>query len=198
MAGSLIIQTDAPVSPPQLRTECIEEAVPSPPAKDRRSTGPRTVPSSATASPKLAPQPDSGANSSSQPFDAAHIPSLARERNRLTLRAYLRRFLSNPTLASSDAFQSFLMESPIQLNALEQRDVEIREEMDRIREQEAKSFRSEVDERVAELEGYIREFREELVERNGLSGVFGTIRTTKNVEDLPIRYRKVMEWARIA
>lgn len=185
----------------QLRSECIEEAVPSPPAKDRRSTGPRSAPTppSASSSPQLGPQDGTSASGSSTPADSnSRIPSLARERNRLTLRAYLRRFLLNPVLAGSSAFQSFVTESPIELNAQEKRDVEIREEMDRIREQEAKSFRSEVDGRVAELEGYIREFREELVERDGLSGVFGTIRTTERVEELPVRYRKVMEWARIA
>lgn len=74
----------------------------------------------------------------------------------------------------------------------------IREEMDRIREQEAASFRSEVEERVEELEGYLRMFREELVKHDGLSRVFATIRQTENVENLPIEYRKVMEWARIS
>jgi len=70
--------------------------------------------------------------------------------------------------------------------------------MDRIREQEAMSFKSEVEERVEELEGYLRGFREELVKNDGLSRVFGTIRQTENVEDLPIEYRKVIEWARIS
>jgi hypothetical protein len=80
----------------------------------------------------------------------------------------------------------------------EMRDVEVREEMDRIRDEEARSFRAEVDERVAELEGYIRGFREELVKSDGLSRVFATIRETEKVEDLPIEYRKVMEWGRIS
>jgi hypothetical protein len=126
------------------------------------------------------------------------MPSLARERNRLTLRAYLRTLLLNPVIASSDAFQSFLMESPIELTPQEIKDVEVREEMDRIREEEARSFRAEVEERVAELEGYIRKFREELVKSDGLSRVFATIRRTPDVNDLPIEYRKVMEWARIS
>ena len=194
----------------QLRKECVDEKVSNPPPKDRRSVDLR-----AGASPDLSPRPsmDSGAppfasTSSSAAstttttpplaFDPAHVPSLARERNRLTLRAYLRSILANPVLASSDAFQSFLLESPIEMNPKEQQDVLIREEMDRIREQEMRSFRAEVEERVEELEGYLRKFREELVKHDGLSRVFGTIRRTENVQDLPIEYRKVMEWARIS
>ncbi|GAA6024973.1 hypothetical protein JCM10207_008123 [Rhodosporidiobolus poonsookiae] len=201
-----------------LRKECIEEDVKGPPAKDRRSTDMRSGPSPPSVSPRPSTSnaafddtPSSSSSgtatavpgSSSPPapsfiYDPAHVPSLARERNRLTLRAYLRHLLANPVLASATAFQTFLLESPISLSTREEQDVLIREEMDRIREQEAKSFRAEVEERVEELEGYLRMFREELVKHDGLSRVFGTIRKTENVEDLPIEYRKVMEWARIS
>ncbi|GAA5977052.1 hypothetical protein JCM10908_004837 [Rhodotorula pacifica] len=185
-----------------LRKECVEEPVKNPPAKDRRSVEMRTGASpEASPRPSADEQPFASTSASAPPpptFDPAHVPSLARERNRLTLRAYLRSILANPVLASLNAFQSFLLESPIQLNAKEQQDVLIREEMDRIREQEMRSFRAEVEERVEELEGYLRKFREELVKHDGLSRVFGTIRRTENVQDLPVEYRKVMEWARIS
>ncbi|POY76521.1 hypothetical protein BMF94_0362 [Rhodotorula taiwanensis] len=181
-----------------LRKECVEESVKNPPAKDRRSVDMR-----AGASPEASPRPSSDgspyASTSATPtFDPQHVPSLARERNRLTLRAYLRSILANPVLASADAFQSFLLESPIEMSPKEKQDVLIREEMDRIREQEMRSFRAEVEERVEELELYLRKFREELVKADGLSRVFGTIRQTENVRDLPVEYRKVMEWARIS
>ncbi|KAJ8292902.1 PX domain-containing protein [Rhodotorula toruloides] len=185
-----------------LKKECIEEDVRGPPAKDRRSTEMKPA-ASPDASTQPSPRPSfTGDESPSQPptpvFDPNHVPSLARERNRLTLRAYLRSLLSNPVIAASDAFQSFLLESPIQLTPAEEQDVLIREEMDRIREQEMKSFRAEVEERVEELEGYLRKFREELVKHDGLSRVFATIRQTERVDDLPVEYRKVMEWARIS
>lgn len=67
-----------------------------------------------------------------------------------------------------------------------------------MREEELKSFRGEVEARVRELEGYLRGFREELVQTDGLSRVFRYIRETERVEDLPVQYRKVMEWARIS
>ncbi|KAL8276098.1 hypothetical protein RQP46_011480 [Phenoliferia psychrophenolica] len=178
-----------------LRKECLEQDVKTPPPKDRRSTEAKAAPSPTTSSP-LASTDD--LSSDSPTYDMTHMPSLARERNRLTLRAYLRTILVNPVLASSGAFQSFLLESPVQLTPSEVRDVEIREEMDRIREEEARSFRAEVEGRVAELEGYLRGFREELIKSDGLSRVFATIRHTADVQDLPIEYRKVMEWARIS
>ncbi|GAA5856145.1 hypothetical protein JCM8547_003002 [Rhodosporidiobolus lusitaniae] len=190
-----------------LRKECIEEDVKGPPAKDRRAVDMRAVspPQSSAPSPRpstsfedISSTPPAGPSSPLPTFDPQHVPSLARERNRLTLRAYLRHLLNNPVLASSSAFQSFLVESPLTLSPREEQDVLIREEMDRIREQEAKSFRAEVDERVEELEGYLRMFREELVKHDGLSRVFATIRQTENVNELPIEYRKVMEWARIS
>ena len=92
------------------------------------------------------------------------MPTLSRERNRLTLRAYLRTLFTNPVIAASSAFQTFLLESPISLTAEEQRDILIREEMDRVREEEVKRFREEVEERVGELERGLRGFREELVQ----------------------------------
>ncbi|GAA5848790.1 hypothetical protein JCM3766R1_005309 [Sporobolomyces carnicolor] len=182
-----------------LRKECVEEDVKGPPAKDKRS-----VQMQAAASPAGSPRnsfgDESASGSSTPAFDAstANLPSLARERNRLTLRAYLRHLLANPVLSSSAAFQTFLLESPISLSPKEEHDILIRDEMDRIREQEANSFKAEVEERVEELESYLRGFREELVKHDGLSRVFGTIRKTEHVEDLPIEYRKVIEWARIS
>lgn len=153
----------------------------------------------AAASPTPSPRNSFDSSGNSTPtYDPAHLPSLARERNRLTLRAYLRHLLANPVISSSSAFQTFLLESPISLTSKEEHDILIRDEMDRIREQEANSFKAEVEERVEELESYLRGFREELVKNDGLSRVFGTIRKTERVEDLPIEYRKVMEWARIS
>lgn len=123
---------------------------------------------------------------------------LARERNRLTLRGYLHRLLRKADVADSNTLRSFLLSSPVTLSPDEIRDVEQREMMDREREREMQRFRKEVEGRVSELEGYIRGFREELVKSDGLSRVFGTVRETEKIEDLPIEYRKVIEWARIS
>lgn len=93
------------------------------------------------------------------------IPSLARERNRLTLRAYLHHLLGNPVVASSTTLRDFLLDEPIVLSEQEKRDVEVREEMDRMREEEGKRFKQEVEDRVRDLDEHLRGFRDELVKR---------------------------------
>ena len=47
--------------------------------------------------------------------------------------------------------REFLLNDPISLTTDEQRGIEVREEMDRHREQETLAFRSEVESRVREL-----------------------------------------------
>ena len=96
---------------------------------------------------------------------AAAPTNLTRERNRLTLRAYLRHLLSTPLIASSDLLRNFLLEPPTELSREEQADVLAREEMDRVREREAQRFRDEVEGRVRELDSYLRKFKDELVKR---------------------------------
>jgi hypothetical protein len=90
---------------------------------------------------------------------------LARERNRLTLRAYIRLILATPNVGNSTILRDFLLENPITLSDEEMVGLEMREEMDRTREAELAKFRSEVDDRVKELETHLRWFREELVKR---------------------------------
>lgn len=67
-----------------------------------------------------------------------------------------------------------------------------------MREEETRRFAKEVEERVMELDGYLRGFREELVRSDGLQRVFRVVRETSEVENLPVEYRKVLEWARIS
>lgn len=90
------------------------------------------------------------------------------------------------------------MDNPVQLSSTERQDVENRAAMDRAREKEQLRFRLEVEGRVRDLDEHLRGFREELVKSDGLTRVFGTIRRVEKVENLPIEYRKVIEWARIS
>ncbi|KAH8923015.1 hypothetical protein BT69DRAFT_1334221 [Atractiella rhizophila] len=206
----------------ELRSEYAEADIRPPPPKDRRSVEVRSQ--STGPSPRRSEFPTStseafedsqylmpGDISSSPPSTSAfssnasthhhhdkHLPNLARERNRLTLRAYLHSLLANDALASSETMRSFLLESPTTLTDSELRDVAVREEMDRIREEETRQFQEEVEIRVKELESSLRQFREDLVKSDGLTEVFATIRRTPRVEDLPLQYRKVLEWGRIS
>jgi hypothetical protein len=107
----------------------------------------------------------------------ASVTSLARERNRLTLRAYLHHLLVTPQVASSETLRSFLLASPTAITHREAEDVFLREEMDRMREVEMLHFREEVDGRVKELEKYLRSFKEDLVKEGEKNFVFVTFST---------------------
>lgn len=181
-----------------LRIEFPDLDIPGPPAKDRRAID--TTMDDATAN-----SPPSTNNPSSAP-DGPLCPStenstlvhFTREKNRLTLRGYIHRLLAKAEIANSDLIKDFLLNDPIKLTPLERQDVDNREAMDRSREKEKMRFRTEVEGRVRELDGYLRGFREELVKSDGLSRVFGTIREVDRLEKLPIEYRKVIEWGRIS
>lgn len=145
-----------------LRKNCVEHNVRPPPAKDKRATAAFDTAATAEASSSSA-SPSSSSTSVNQ--GSTSIPRLARERNRLTLRAYLRTLLNNEALASQDAFRDFLIAKPIQLSKAELDDVRAREDMDRLREQERARFKGEIESRVAELERALRSFREDMVKR---------------------------------
>ena len=177
----------------QLRAEYPDYDIRPPPPKDRRETeSAGTLTPSTPAS--IATQDSDNVSISDQSAPVI----LSRERNRLTLRAYLRHLLSNQDIANSGITQNFLLHEPIELSNEERTDAMRREEMDRMREAEADKFKSEVSGRVRELESYLRGFKDELVKKDGLTRVFSTIRTTPKLQDLPIEYQKVMEWARIS
>lgn len=151
--------------------------------------------------------PPGGGPNASATFDSdnnvpinEHAPPviLSRERNRVTLRAYLRVLLQTQEIANSAILRGFLTAETTTLTAAEEADAAKREEMDRLREAEADKFRSEVEHRVKELDKHLRAFKDDLVKKDGLQKVFGTIRQTKDYKDLPVEYQKVFEWARIS
>ncbi|CUA70220.1 PX domain-containing protein YPR097W [Saccharomyces cerevisiae S288c] [Rhizoctonia solani] len=125
--------------------------------------------------------------------------SLAREKNRLTLRGYLHGLLSHSSIiASSPVLRSFLLSGPIRLTDEERRDADRREEADRVREEGKKKFAEEIAARIEALRGAVRGVRGDMMGADGLSRIFATIKATQNVADLPADYRAVLEWARIS
>lgn len=123
---------------------------------------------------------------------------LAREKNRLTLRAYLRSLLANPPVADSPALADFLLGDPTTLTADEESDCRSREALDAIRADETLRFNAEAAQRVATLKGHLAEFKKDLVQKDGLSRMFGTIKATPRIEDLPESYKALLSWARIS
>lgn len=103
----------------------------------------------------LAPRPKEPAS------DENHLP---REKNRLTLRSFLRQIIKDKRLAKSKALAAFLLHDPIQeLSKEEEADIERRLEMDRLRLTEQKQFIEESRKRARELDVWLRGFKKELI-----------------------------------
>ncbi|KAH7914336.1 hypothetical protein BJ138DRAFT_1144066 [Hygrophoropsis aurantiaca] len=187
----------------ELRKAHPEEAINSPPVKDRTTVNippsnhpfmSRNLASSITgtfsdeSSESLAPSPSQSG-----------FPSrLSREKNRLTLRAYLHALMSSSTIASSPVLRSFLLSGPTMLSAEEQEDARRREEADKVREEGRKQFAHEIASRVDGLRDAVKSVKGDIMGKDGLTHVFAIIKVTPDIRDLPPNYQAVLEWARIS
>jgi hypothetical protein len=133
-----------------------------------------------------------------EPGASTPVP-LSREKNRLTLRAYLQNILSMPEVANSPVMRSFLLSSPITLTPGEMTDVQRRMEADAVREEGRRRFREEAERRVEKLREGLAQFKGDILTREGgLKSVFEVVRKVEFVEDLPPAERAVLEWGRIS
>ncbi|KAF2791557.1 hypothetical protein K505DRAFT_376692 [Melanomma pulvis-pyrius CBS 109.77] len=122
---------------------------------------------------------------------------LYREEQRVSLRAFLRTFLQNETIAQSRAMADFLTGNPVDLNEEEMEDIERRKEMDEKRIEEQKQFYEIARQRAADLDIHMEKFRREIVESNGLSHLFQEVRVKNTIAELKPEYQKFAEWLRI-
>ncbi|KAI9574880.1 hypothetical protein HD554DRAFT_2050706 [Boletus coccyginus] len=194
----------------ELRKAHPDAIVPSPPPKDRTAvdvpTSPTTtIPSDATFPPEntstvsLPLDPSPPGDFYAAQSNGGYLPSrLSREKNRLTLRAYLHALLATPPLSSSPVLRSFLFSGPTSLSPQEQEDARHREEADRVREEGKKEFAREIGARVDQLRDAARTVKGEIVGRDGLTHMFALIKTTPHVRQLPEDYQAILEWARIS
>ena len=155
----------------QLRKAHPDEEIRPPPTKDRTYVSSR-VPLSPTVSntstPFETPASARGSHDSSPPSPVPTIaPSLrlAREKNRLTLRAYLHVLMSSTTIASSPVIKSFLLADPTTLTNEEVEDAHRREEADRTRDEGRKQFAKEVSARVDSLRSLVKGMKGDLLGR---------------------------------
>ncbi|KAG7096935.1 hypothetical protein E1B28_004334 [Marasmius oreades] len=192
----------------ELRKAHSQEEIPSPPPKNRTAVNAPTSPPPTTPActerqtfgqqswdEQSVGSPESYIFSPSQP---THPSLLSREKNRLTLRAYLHSLLSLPTTASSPVLRSFLLSGPTTLTSEELEDARWREEADKAREEGRKKFAAEIASRVDGLRSAVREVKGDVMGKDGLTTVFATIKVTPHVRDLPPNYQSVIEWARIS
>ncbi|KAF2151350.1 hypothetical protein K461DRAFT_227739 [Myriangium duriaei CBS 260.36] len=122
---------------------------------------------------------------------------LYREEQRVSLRAFIRGYLNNPQIASTQAIRDFLTADPIELNEEEMDDVNRRQEMDEKRVEEQRRFFEIAQQRARELDVHMEKFRRDIVESNGLTKLFAEIRQKETIQDLKPEYQKFAEWLRI-
>ncbi|KJR84409.1 uncharacterized protein SPSK_08406 [Sporothrix schenckii 1099-18] len=122
---------------------------------------------------------------------------LWRENQRISLRAFLRTLLHNPQIARTKAIQDFLTRDPITPRDEDVDDIVRRVEVDKKRVEEQKKFYEIARKRAADLDVYMEQFRQDIVERNGLTMLFKEIKEKKTIGDLSIQYQKFAEWLRI-
>ncbi|KAG1783308.1 hypothetical protein EV702DRAFT_1191738 [Suillus placidus] len=198
----------------ELRKFHPEEMVPSPPVKDRtivnvpRSTSPPDVSivsrmQRTTLSDYGATFSDGSSESlphapSSQQFrNGISPPQLSREKNRLTLRAYLHSLMNNGVIGSSPVLKSFLLSGPTSLSLGEVEDARRREDADKIRENGRKRFAHEIAGRVDGLRDAVKSVKGDIMGKDGLSRIFAIIKATPDINQLPPNFRAVAEWGRI-
>jgi hypothetical protein len=201
----------------QLRKACPDVVIRPPPAKDHGSVNAGLTPKSPTSANHYGPG-DSSESLPMSPNGGSFSPSarLSREKNRLTLRAYLRTLISTATPSHMPVLLSFLLSSPTTLSQNEVEDAQRREEADRTREDGRKRFAREITSRVdglreavqsvkGDLMGKGREFisrhrtpRAKGFTQDGLTKIFSTIKVTPDIRQLPSNYQAVMEWARMS
>ena len=200
----------------QLRKAYPDAVIRPPPAKDHGSVNAGSIPRSPTSA-------DYGPGDSNESLPMSlnggtisSFARLGREKNRLTLRAYLRTLISTSVTAHSPVLLSFLLSGPTTLSQREVEDAQRREEADRTREDGRKKFAKEIASRVDGLREAVQSVKGDLMGKgrkfsniltdlwaqgfilDGLTKVFATIKVTPDIRQLPSNYQAVIEWARMS
>lgn len=145
----------------QLKKAHPEEQIRPPPAKDRTHVAAPTSPTAETS-------PGFQNGSAASPTNTSFHPNrLAREKNRLTLRAYLHSLLASSAIASSPVLRSFLISAPTTLTPTEVEDAKKREEADNTRENGRKKFAREIAARVEGLRDAVKSVKGDLMGQGG-------------------------------
>ncbi|KAI1459037.1 succinate flavoprotein subunit [Annulohypoxylon moriforme] len=152
------------------------------------------------ASGRTSPRPSMDGTAS--PIQSPRSPGfdnaiLWREDQRISLRAYLRYLLHNPQIAQTKALHQFLTHDPITPTDADVEDIIRRKAVDEKRLEEQKQFYEIARKRAAELDVYMEQFRQDIVEHNGLTMLLQEIKDKDTIQDLSLQYQKFAEWLRI-
>jgi hypothetical protein len=92
-----------------------------------------------------------------------------------------------------------LLSGSTTLSPEELQDVKTREEADSAREESRKRFAKEIASRIDGLRGAVKNVQGDIMSQvDGLTHVFGIVRVTPDISNLPPNYQAVVEWARIS
>lgn len=150
-----------------------------------------------TASSRKSPRPSMDGALSPVPSPKSENATLWRESQRISLRAYLRYLLHNPQIAQTKTLQHFLTHDPLTPTDEDVGDIVRRKAVDRKRMEEQRQFYEIARKRAAELDVYMEQFRQDIVERNGLTVLLQEIKDKETIQDLSLQYQKFAEWLRI-
>ncbi|KAK6843567.1 PX domain-containing protein [Apiospora arundinis] len=146
---------------------------------------------------RSSPRPSTDGASSPVPSPKSADAILWRENQRISLRAFLRSLLHDQQVAQTKAMQEFLTHDPMTPTDEDVYDIMRRKAVDERRVEEQKQFYEIARKRAAELDVYMEQFRQDIVERNGLTMLFQEIKDKETIQDLSIQYQKFAEWLRI-
>jgi len=148
----------------QLRKAYPDAVIRPPPPKDHGYVSAGSAPKSPTSADFFGPG-DSNESLPTTPIGGNLSPSvrLGREKNRLTLRAYIRSLISTSVTAHSPVLLSFLLSGPTTLSPSEVEDAQRREEADRTREDGRKRFAKEIASRVDGLREAVQSVKGDLM-----------------------------------
>ncbi|KAJ4297077.1 hypothetical protein N0V88_003994 [Collariella sp. IMI 366227] len=100
-------------------------------------------------------------------------------------------------IATTKAMEEFLTADPITISDEDVEDITRRKLVDKKRVEEQKQFYEVARKRAAELDVYMEQFRQDIVERNGLTMLFKEIKEKETIPELSLQYQKFAEWLRI-
>lgn len=125
------------------------------------------------------------------------VSTYPREKQRITLRSYLRALLRNTQVVKSQSLLEFLFRDRLKPTLEELKDMDNRRRLDIKRIEDQIEFYKIATERARVLEVHMSEFKQDLMAPGGLQKIFSEIRTKDSVDQLSPKFQKFLEWAEI-
>lgn len=120
-----------------------------------------------------------------------------REKQRITLRSYLRALLRNSQVVKSQSLLEFFFRDRFKPSLEELKDMDDRRRLDIKRIEDQIEFYKIATERARILEVHMSQFKQDLMAPGGLQNIFSEIREKESIDQLSPKFQKFLEWAEI-